>query len=85
MSGGVDSSAVAYMIKSQGHDCTGATMRLYCGDDGCVTQKDIDDAKSACDRLKIEHRVLDFSSDFDKYVISSFVSAYENGARENST
>ena len=84
MSGGVDSSAVAYIIKNEGHPCLGATMRLHTSSyDGCVTSKDIEDAKGVCDSLKIEHRVVDFSQDFDKYVISSFISAYENGATPN--
>ena len=84
MSGGVDSSAVAYLIKSQGYPCIGATMHLYTsGAEGCVTKKDIEDARHVCDLLKIEHRVVDFSSDFDKYVIRNFISAYENGFTPN--
>ena len=69
MSGGVDSSAVAYIVKSLGNDCIGATMRL-CTDtaQGCTTDTDVRDAKFVCDCLKIEHRVVDFSSDFEKYV-----------------
>ena len=84
MSGGVDSSAVAYIIKEQGYACTGATMRLHTqSGEGCVTSKDIKDAESVCDKLKIEHRVVDFSADFDKYVINNFIECYENGATPN--
>lgn len=84
MSGGVDSSAVAYIIKEQGYACTGATMRLHSQNaQGCVTNKDIEDAKGVCDTLKIEHRVVDFSADFDKYVINNFIECYENGATPN--
>lgn len=84
MSGGVDSSAVAYIVKSLGNDCIGATMRL-CTDtaQGCTTDTDVRDAKFVCDCLKIEHRVVDFSSDFEKYVINNFVESYENGATPN--
>lgn len=84
MSGGVDSSAVAYLIQASGNTCAGATMRLHSKEsEGCVTDKDIEDAKSVCEKLKIEHRVVDFSCDFDKYVINNFVEAYENGATPN--
>lgn len=84
MSGGVDSSAVAYLIKKQGYACLGATMLLHAKDkQGCVKDGDIEDAKSVCDSLNIEHRVLDFSSDFDKYVINNFIESYENGATPN--
>ena len=84
MSGGVDSSAVAHIIKEQYPLCVGATMLLHSGHgDGCVSLADIEDAKSVCQRLKIEHRVVDFSKDFDKYVINSFIAAYENGATPN--
>ena len=84
MSGGVDSSAVAYMVKGKYPLCVGATMLLHSNESqGCVSLADIDDAKSVCQRLKIEHRVVDFSKDFDKYVINSFITAYENGATPN--
>lgn len=86
MSGGVDSSAVAKIIKDEGYECIGATMKLsgkYAQDTKCLSQDDIADAKRVCEALKIEHRVVDFSSDFEKYVIAGFVSAYENGATPN--
>lgn len=84
MSGGVDSSAVAHMIKEDSHTCIGVTMRLHTDQtEGCVTSKDIEDAQDVCKKLEIEHRVVDFSGDFCKYVIDSFVKAYENGATPN--
>lgn len=84
MSGGVDSSCVAYLIKNQGLLCSGATMRLHTQDcEGCVTSKDIEDARLTCSTLGIEHHVVDFSKDFDKYVISNFIESYENGATPN--
>lgn len=81
MSGGVDSSAVAYLTKEMGYDCVGATMRLHSA--SCVTDTDICDAKRVCDTLCMEHYTLDFSSDFERYVIDNFVSSYENGATPN--
>ncbi len=84
MSGGVDSSAVAYLIKEQGYECLGATMLLHTKDtSGCVSDRDIEDARCVADRLGIEHEVLDFSSDFDKYVIRNFITSYENGSTPN--
>lgn len=85
MSGGVDSCATAIIMKNNGYNCLGVTMKLHSDrvDASCVSQRDISDAQNACDILKIPHRVVDFSKDFDKYVISSFISAYENGATPN--
>ena len=83
MSGGVDSCATAILIKSLGYEPVGATMLLHKSKDGCVTEKDISDARSACEKLKIPHHVVDFSSDFEKFVIEDFVSTYENGATPN--
>ena len=84
MSGGVDSSAVAGLIKNEGHSCMGVTMRLHTREaEGCVTEKDIQDAQNVCKDLKIEHRVVDFSEDFDKYVIQNFIESYENGSTPN--
>lgn len=87
ISGGVDSSATAQLMKEAGYECFGVTMKLHsekdidCG--GCVTTRDIEDARAVCKALNIPYEVVDFSSDFDKYVIGDFISAYENGATPN--
>ena len=81
MSGGVDSSACATIVKNEGYECLGATMRLHGA--SCTTETDIKDAESVCQKLKIPHHVVDFSEDFQKYVIDNFISAYENGATPN--
>ncbi len=84
MSGGVDSSACACIIKNEGYECEGATMRLHSNNsDSCVSETDITDAKKICEKIKIPHHVVDFSQDFDKYVISNFISSYEKGATPN--
>ena len=84
MSGGVDSSACACIMKDEGYECVGATMRLHSQKSAsCVGDEDINDAKRICESLKIPHHVVDFSGEFDKYVISNFISAYENGATPN--
>ena len=87
LSGGVDSACAAMIMKNQGYDCYGVTMKLHTSNDttenGCLTTKDIEDARSVCKNLEIPYEVVDFSEDFDKYVIENFISAYENGSTPN--
>ncbi len=88
MSGGVDSSVAAFLMKQQGYDIIGVTLKLHTTEDenderSCCTQQDISDAKSVCDRLGIEHRVVDFESDFQKHVIDRFVRSYIDGGTPN--
>ncbi len=87
MSGGVDSSVAALLMKEQGYDIIGVTLKLHTGnaDDelSCCTQQDILDAKAVCDRLGVEHRVIDFESNFKENVIDRFVSSYINGGTPN--
>ena len=87
MSGGVDSSVAAFLMKQQGYDIVGITLKLHTGNDNaeqsCCTSQDILDAKAVCDRLGIEHRVINFESDFKKYVIDRFVDSYINGGTPN--
>lgn len=90
MSGGVDSSVTAYLLKEQGYECTGATMRLTCsrsfddpGPRSCCSLQDIADAQSVCARLGIEHRVLDMREIFERKVVDKFVATYEDGRTPN--
>ena len=89
MSGGVDSSVAAHLMKEKGYDCIGATMKLLGAqipideEHACCSLEDIEDAKKVCDALSIEHFVYDFSPDFCEKVVGKFVSAYENGATPN--
>ena len=75
MSGGVDSSVVAFLLKQQGYECIGCTMKLYNNEDigikskTCCSLKDVQDARSVANRLDIKYYVLNFTSDFKKYVI----------------
>ena len=88
MSGGVDSSVAAFLMKQQGYDIIGVTLKLH-SDDGisdeqsCCSQQDILDAKAVCDRLGVEHRVIDFESNFNEFVIDRFVQSYINGGTPN--
>ena len=86
MSGGVDSSVAALILKESGEDCHGATMKLHSAgisEGSCLTSKDIEDARSVCKMLDIPYDVVDFSEDFNEYVIKNFIEAYENGATPN--
>ena len=87
MSGGVDSSVAAYLVKEQGFGCVGVTMKLFSGEDAAhvdsCCSRDAGDAGSVACRLGIPHHVFDFAGDFDKQVIRRFVEAYESGHTPN--
>lgn len=78
MSGGVDSSVAAYLLKQKGYEVTGMTMRL------CLENTtDIGDAKRVAEALEIPHSSADFSEKFEQTVISDFVSCYKSGGTPN--
>ncbi len=85
MSGGVDSSVVAALLKEQGYDVVGVTLQLY--DHGaaihrkgaCCAGQDIYDAKTVADRIGIPHYVLDYETRFRQEVIDRFVDSYVAG------
>ena len=90
MSGGVDSSVAALLIKRLGYEATGTTMKLYNNDDiglkkenTCCSADDIADARAVCGRLGIPYYVFNFTDSFNKQVIERFISAYENGSTPN--
>lgn len=78
MSGGVDSSVAAYLMKEKGFTCIGATMRLLDGHD-----KNIADAKAICDRLNIPFYAFDMREEFKAEVIGDFVETFEKGETPN--
>ena len=90
MSGGVDSSVAALLMKEKGYDCIGVTMKLIPDDTdvidfeaSCCTQKDIEDAKKVAESIGIPHYLYNFSDRFKECVIDNFVSCYENGRTPN--
>lgn len=90
MSGGVDSSVAAYLIKSQGYDCIGCTMKLYDNEDigisrsrTCCSLDDVEDARSVAYKIGIPYYVFNFSDGFREKVIEKFVQNYEAGETPN--
>ena len=88
MSGGVDSSVAAWLIREKGYDCAGATMRLFqkeemTAEPGCCTSQDMEDARAVADMLGMPYYVYDFADRFREAVIDRFVEAYENGRTPN--
>ena len=85
MSGGVDSSVTAALLKAQGYDVIGVTLQLY--DHGaavhragaCCAGQDIHDARAVADRIGIPHYVLDYEDRFKEMVIEPFAKSYVAG------
>ena len=85
MSGGVDSSVVAALMKEEGYDVTGITLKLY--DDTkqskegrqCCAGQDILDAKRVSENINIEHKILFYQKKFKSEVIDSFIDSYTAG------
>ncbi|MBI2714810.1 MAG: tRNA 2-thiouridine(34) synthase MnmA [Rhizobiales bacterium] len=85
MSGGVDSSVTAALLKAEGYDVVGVTLQLY--DHGkathrkgaCCAGQDIYDARSVAERIGIPHYVLDYESRFKEAVIDRFAQSYIDG------
>lgn len=80
MSGGVDSSVAAYLLKEQDYEVLGITMKLVDNDSSNAA---IADAKRVCDELGIKHFVIDLCDKFRNIVINNFVEAYKNGETPN--
>ncbi len=83
MSGGVDSSVAAYLLKKQGYDVIGVTMIMWEGDQVSNPFVAVEDAKRVADHLGISHYVLDFKDTFRACVMDDFVSEYLKGRTPN--
>lgn len=80
MSGGVDSSVAALLLKNKGYEVIGATMVL---NNDISNNKNVEDAKIICNKLNIEHIVLDYTKEFKKHVIDNFIDCYKKGITPN--
>src|SRR5215472_16853650 len=84
MSGGVDSSVAAALMKEQGHEVVGITLQLYSAQaarkkGACCAGQDIHDARNVAAKLSIPHYVLDFEARFRERVIKDFADTYVRG------
>ncbi|MGE4453586.1 MAG: tRNA 2-thiouridine(34) synthase MnmA [Sphaerochaeta sp.] len=95
MSGGIDSSVAAYLLKQQGHDVTGVTMTIWnnrahltrpLGSTSCFAPDKSDDIKAIkriCEKIGIEHHVLELSDQFEEVVLANFKDEYMDGRTPN--
>ena len=77
MSGGVDSSVSALLLKNDGYDVVGATLELFAGSSCCNINTYID-AKNVCSQIGIPHFTFNYKDEFKKYVIDDFINCYAN-------
>lgn len=90
MSGGVDSSVAAFLLKEQGYDVVGVTMRLWQEEADvmetgkeCCSLSAVEDAKRVAEQIGIPHYVMNFSEDFKTHVVDYFVGEYLKGRTPN--
>ncbi|MEN6318052.1 MAG: tRNA 2-thiouridine(34) synthase MnmA [Syntrophaceae bacterium] len=87
MSGGVDSSVAAMLLKNEGYDISGVTMCFGIEGEGdrvrCCGSTAVDDAKRVCNRLKIPHYSFDYAGELEGKVIAKFISEYLKGRTPN--
>ena len=91
MSGGVDSSVAAWLLKEQGYDVIGVTMQIWQDEDlqtveenaGCCGLRAVDDARAVAAKLDIPYYVMNFKKEFKEYVMEDFVREYYKGRTPN--
>lgn len=90
MSGGVDSSVAAWLMKKDGWDCIGATMKLYDLDDDdmeeertCCSLNDAEDARQVAYKIGMPHYVFNYKDAFRQKVVNPFIDSYLNGRTPN--
>ena len=90
MSGGVDSAAAALLLREEGWECVGCTLRLYDNEDvgeplegTCCSLEAVEDARGAARRLGIDHYVFNFTQQFRRCVMDEFVESYCSGRTPN--
>ena len=91
MSGGVDSSVAAYLLKEQGYDVIGVTMQIWQEEDACTLEHEggccglsaVEDARRVANQLGIPYYVMNFRKEFQENVIDYFVKEYRQGRTPN--
>ncbi|MCK4912921.1 MAG: tRNA 2-thiouridine(34) synthase MnmA [Candidatus Omnitrophica bacterium] len=83
LSGGVDSSLAAYLLKKKGWDVIGFTLKFYPEENRCCDLDSLDQARRLCHKLDIPHYVLDAGELFQKEIIDYFVDSYLQGLTPN--
>ena len=88
MSGGVDSSVAAYLLKKEGYDVVGISMKLYEHkarekSSGCCSPEDFEDARRVAEKIGIPFYVMNLQEGFKKSVIDYFIGEYEEGRTPN--
>ncbi len=85
MSGGVDSSVAAALLRDGGHDVVGVTLKLWGGesDSGCCSISDVDDARRVADHLGIDHHTFNFGDDFTEHVVGPYAQDHADGRTPN--
>ena len=91
MSGGVDSSVAAMLLKEQGYDVVGVTMQIWQDEEtviqeengGCCGLSAVDDARRVAEQLGIPYYVMNFKKEFKEWVMDDFVEEYFRGRTPN--
>ena len=91
MSGGVDSSVAAYLLKQKGYDVIGVTMQIWQEEDACTVQEQggccglsaVEDARRVASQIGIPYYVMNFRKEFQENVIDYFVREYRQGRTPN--
>ena len=84
ISGGVDSSVAAYLLKQQGHDVVGLFMINWDADDGqCTAMEDYEDVKRVCDKIGIPYFSVNYAKEYYERVFTYFLDEYKKGRTPN--
>jgi len=83
MSGGVDSSVAAHLLKQQGFDVHGFSLKMWDEDGRCCSREDIEAAVAVSRKIGIPHTIIDIRKQFEREVVNYFLSEYRSGRTPN--